>query len=223
MTTFDTQWETVHQQKTWGKYPAEELVRFMSRTFKNQDPSKILVLDLGCGTGAGTWFLCQEGFDTHATDGSATAIKAAQSALSSHPNPPTLAVADAASQPYPDQHFDCIVDIGCLTANTTKGIEKILAEVSRLLKPKGHFFASHLFTKATTGSDTGQQLESNTRRNLTEGPLAHIGTIHFFRKCQIRRQWQKAGLAINSLDSLTRTDQNGTTKIVYHLVAAQKP
>lgn len=222
MTTFDPQWETVHQQKNWGKYPAEELVRFISRTYKNQDRSKIKVLDLGCGTGAGTWFLCREGFDTYATDGSPTAIKATKVALATHPNPPTLALADAAALPFPDQHFDCIVDIACISANTTQGIDKILAEVARVLKPNGHYFASHLFTKATTGSDTGQELEANTRRNLTHGPLANIGTIHLFRKCQIRRQWQKAGLKILALDSLTRTDLNATSKVAYHIVSAQK-
>ncbi len=222
MTTFDTQWEKVHQEKKWGKYPAEELVRFMSRTYRNEDCSKIKVLDLGCGAGAGTWFLCEEGFQTYGTDGSETAIKTAQDNLSSHPNPPALSVADAAAQPFPNQHFDCIVDIGCLTANTTAGIERILTEVARLLKPNGHFFASHLFTRATTGSDTGEELETGTRRNLTEGPLAQIGTIHFFRKCQIRRLWKKAGLTIHSIDSLTRTDQDSSIKVVYHLVWAQK-
>ena len=33
MKTFDKQWNEVHETRNWGKYPAEELVRFMARNF----------------------------------------------------------------------------------------------------------------------------------------------------------------------------------------------
>ena len=54
MKTFDKQWNEVHETRNWGRYPAEELVRFMARNFPAAQRPKTRVLDLGCGTGANT-------------------------------------------------------------------------------------------------------------------------------------------------------------------------
>src|SRR3989338_994735 len=50
------------------KYPNESLVAFASEINGR-------VLDLGCGSGANTWFLAKEGKETYGIDSSPTAIK----------------------------------------------------------------------------------------------------------------------------------------------------
>ncbi len=57
------QWESVFQTQEWGKYPPEYLIRLVARHFyKIPDRSTPAFLDLGCGSGTNSWFLCREGF-----------------------------------------------------------------------------------------------------------------------------------------------------------------
>ncbi|OQB50374.1 MAG: Cypemycin methyltransferase [bacterium ADurb.Bin157] len=220
--TFDSKWEEVHKAREWGRYPSEDLVRFMGRKYKNTDRNKVSVLDLGCGTGAATWFLCREGFKVYAVDGSKTAVEKVQKLLGNIPNKPYLCVADAAKLPFEDNTFDCIADIGCITSNTSKGINEILAEICRVLKPSGSFFSSYLFSSKTSGSDLGKELEPNTRRNIPEGPVADIGTIHFFTRTEIKKLWKNNRLTITEINTLRRTDCNGLYTIDYYMVSAVK-
>ncbi|WP_240682424.1 hypothetical protein [Campylobacter jejuni] len=49
-------WEQIFSKKEWGKYPSENVIRFIARNFYNvQDRSKINILELGFGTGANLW------------------------------------------------------------------------------------------------------------------------------------------------------------------------
>src|SRR3954463_8412415 len=75
---FDLEWNRVFESHAWGKYPSEDLVRFMMRKFGGISKSErqaIRVLDLGCGGGANSWFLAREGFQLVAVDGSAKAVE----------------------------------------------------------------------------------------------------------------------------------------------------
>ena len=88
MNTHDA-WEYIHQNKEWGHYPAEHIIRFIARNYYDKDRRNIKILDFGCGTGANTWYLAREGFDTYAFDISETAVKKlnnflAQEGLSAH-------------------------------------------------------------------------------------------------------------------------------------------
>ncbi|ECL6467391.1 SAM-dependent methyltransferase, partial [Campylobacter jejuni] len=54
-------WEQIFSKKEWGKYPSENVIRFIARNFYNvQDRSKINILELGFGTGANLWFCAKE-------------------------------------------------------------------------------------------------------------------------------------------------------------------
>jgi len=88
----DKAWNDVHKDRVWGRYPPEELVRFISKNFQQPvsepppldglsylpaDMSKFKALDLGCGIGACTWYLAREGFRTIGLDGSIEGLKRA--------------------------------------------------------------------------------------------------------------------------------------------------
>lgn len=222
MQTFDQKWNEIHETRNWGKYPAEELVRYMARNFPPENREQTLVLDLGCGTGANTWFLCREGFNTVAFDGAFAALPKAKALCMSERRQPLLAQADAGNLPFTDCSFDAIVEIGALAANSSAGIDRILAEISRTLKPGGRFFSSVLFSQATTGYGTGEKIDDHSYRNVVNSPVSGLGTIHFFTEKEIETLWQRHGFMNLSIDHFERTDHNRTYKVSFYVVGCQR-
>jgi SAM-dependent methyltransferase len=222
MQTFDKQWNQVHGTRNWGRYPAEELVRFMARNYYNQNRSQIRVLDLGCGTGANTWFLCREGFDTVAFDGSFIATKKAADFCCELAAPGVFLQADAGMLPFADSVFDVVADIGAISANSSLGISQILREIWRVLKPGGRVFSSVLFTTSTSGYKTGDKIDSHSYRNIESGPVAGLGTIHFFTRAEIKGVWQQSGFEQPVIDVISRTDHGGSQRVSFYTAAARK-
>lgn len=72
--TFDNIWEEVHNGREWGKYPSEDIIRFIARNYYKKDRKNIKILDIGCGQGANTWYLANEKFNVYGFDGSESAI-----------------------------------------------------------------------------------------------------------------------------------------------------
>lgn len=81
MKSFCETWEKIHREQEWGKYPSENVIRFIARNYYNTEREKIKILDFGCGGGAHTWFLARERFDVYAFDGSPTAVEKAKEYL----------------------------------------------------------------------------------------------------------------------------------------------
>ncbi len=222
MASFDGIWEQIHQEMEWGKYPSEEAVRFVARNYYQKNRSMTRLLDAGCGSGAGSWFMAREGFDVYAFDGSATAINKARQRMEQEGLQISLSVSDAMHLTYANAFFDGIIDSAMLSANTLESIAAILLEFHRVLKKGGRFFSSGLFKVGMTGYGTGEKLEEHSYREISEGSLAHRGTIHFFDEHEIRILWSQAGFKIIHIDSLDRTDLGGTNKVSYFMVEAEK-
>ncbi|NLI91359.1 MAG: class I SAM-dependent methyltransferase [Peptococcaceae bacterium] len=222
MKSFDTVWEEIHGEREWGKYPSEEVIRFIARNFYDKKKSGIKLLDAGCGTGAVTWFMAREGFEVYAFDGSEAAVCKARQRLQAEGLAAEVIRSDAAPMPYPDGFFDGVVDSAMLYANTVENIKAILKECCRVLKEGGRFFSTGLFKTGMTGYGTGEKLEENTYREITVGSLAHRGTAHFFEKEEIIQLWSGAGFKSIMVDSLERTDRGGTDRVSYFMAEAQK-
>lgn len=81
-------WDEIFKKQQWGRYPNEMVVREVcgARAKLGANP---VALDLGCGAGAHTLMLLQEGFAVEAVDASTEALKQAQKHCSdrgsSHP------------------------------------------------------------------------------------------------------------------------------------------
>lgn len=222
MKTFDEMWEQIHGEMEWGKYPSEEVIRFVARNYYKKDRKNIKLLDFGCGTGAVTWFVAREGFDAYGFDGSETAIKKAKVRMDEEKVSADLRVADAGSLPYDNEYFQGIIDSAVIYANKLEQVQSILKESYRVLKIGGKIFSTGLFNIDTTGFGTGEKLGNNTYRELTEGCLAHRGTVHFFSIDEIKKLWEEAGFKNLKIDRVKRTDNGGEITIGYYMVEAEK-
>jgi ubiquinone/menaquinone biosynthesis C-methylase UbiE len=219
-------WEATFAAREWGRYPPEELVRFVGRNFAHRQPRKdIAVLELGCGPGANLWFLANEGYSIAGIDGSATAVEKAQQRLKQEllrrsDLEADLRVGNFASLPWPDQSFDLVFDIEGLAHNRLAVIEAALKEAHRVLKRGGRFFAK-MFGTQTAGISTGTSLEPGTTLDPKEGPLAGIGIIHSFSREEILRLL--SGFKNVSLDWSRRSDQGERWEVFEWLVSAERP
>ncbi len=214
-------WEETFASRPWGRYPSEDLVRFMARRFgQTADRSVLRVLEIGCGPGANLWFLGREGYAVAGIDGSPTAIRLARERLAAEGVAPgaDLRVGDFATLPWPDATFDAVLDIEALYANRLATIRASIAEVRRVLKPKGAFFAK-LFGTATTGFGTGQELETHGFACPIEGPCAGQVVAHFFDEAEIGSLF--AGFAEIVLDWTSRSDRRHGWTVFEWLVSAQ--
>lgn len=173
-------WDQKFRTRPWGKYPPEDLVRFIFTHYKHVDRTQIKVLELGCGPGANLWFLSREGFQTSGIDCSPTAIEIAQKFVLAEVKNASLdlKIGDFAHLPWDANAFDCVVDIFAIYANPLEVIERTLKEIERVLKPGGRGFAK-FFGCETTGFGLGEKLEHHTFDNIPLGPCAQMGIAHF--------------------------------------------
>ncbi|MGE5328829.1 MAG: class I SAM-dependent methyltransferase [Deltaproteobacteria bacterium] len=222
MGSFNEIWEQIHQEQEWGKYPSEEVIRFVARNFYKRNRAETKLLDAGCGAGAITWFLAREGFNVYAFDGSGAAIDKAGKRLLEEGLEAELMVCDAADINYKNEYFDGIIDSAMIYANTVKNIKRILKELYRVLKKDGKFFSTGLFKIGITGYGTGEKIEENTYKDITEGCLMNRGTAHFFDQQEIKAIWSEIGFKNIKIDSIERTDMGGKCKVSYFFVEADK-
>ena len=134
-TSFHTDWEKIHAGREWGGYPSEHVIRFVARNFYSApDRSKVKILDFGCGAGANTWYLANEGFDTYAFDGSKSAVARAEKNLAKKGLAAHFLVADGIQLPYESETFDAIIDNVMIYSNTLANIRMMYGECHRFLK-----------------------------------------------------------------------------------------
>lgn len=218
-------WDQLFASRTWGAYPAEELVRFMGRYF-NAAPRKLAVkvLEIGCGPGPNIWFLVRQGFSVCGIDGSPTAIVQARDRLVNEGLPyevprVDLRVGNFSKLPWASESFDAIVDIEALYANSLPDIRASIAEIWRTLKPGGIFFGK-LFGALTTGSTSGEQFEPGTYRRPQTGPCKGNEVAHFFSREEFEMLFAEFGSLC--IDYTHRTHDNGSVEIFEWLVSATK-
>ncbi len=180
--SWDPVWEDVFKTHDWGKYPPEELVRFVARNFyRAPDRKAVKLLEIGCGPGANVWFMAREGFDVYGMDGAPTAIAKAARRMEAEGVRANLKVGDAAQLQslYGPAMFDGIVDLACLWCHRMEDVRAIVREMFAVLKPGGLIF-SMLVARGSYGDGLGRELEPGTFVDIAEGPLQGCGTNHFF-------------------------------------------
>lgn len=169
---WDPEWETIHKNKSWGKYPSEHLIRCIAHNFyQRPDRSQVRILELGCATGAQLWFLAREGFTAYGVEGSETAVQAARARMEEEHLDADIEVGDVVQLNFPDGYFDCVVDVECITCNDWDSAKRIVQESRRVLKPAGILFSQTLTDQTYIGQNP-REIAKNTYRGSTAGDIA---------------------------------------------------
>jgi SAM-dependent methyltransferase len=183
--TWDPVWERVFTSQAWGKYPGEDLIRFVARHFYGAaERAAVRVLEVGSGTGANLWFLAREGFAAFGIEGSPTAVRLARQRLDAEcagwdapPRGGEIRTGDMTRLPWPDGHFDAVIDSEAVYCNDDAESGAIYREMHRVTRPGGRLFV-RTFATGTWGDGSGARL--GPRRWIADvGPLAGKGPSRF--------------------------------------------
>lgn len=178
--TWDPVWEEVFKKQDWGKYPSEEIIRFVARNFYTVNKrSETRILEVGCGPGANLWYLAREGFATYGIDGSTTAIKKASDRLDEEFQLwiGELVVGDIENLPFEEGFFDAVIDNEAVYCNSFEKSIKIYSDIARVLKRGGKLFSRALST-GCWGDRTGTKVGYNAWI-VNEGPALGKGYARF--------------------------------------------
>ncbi|MFZ2958868.1 MAG: class I SAM-dependent methyltransferase [Candidatus Ozemobacteraceae bacterium] len=229
---WDPVWEKIFQQNcAWGKYPGEELVRFIARSFASRpDRSACKILEVGCGPGGNLLFFAREGFSVFGIDGSPTAVERARKALDEEF--PGLVQQDAShvtrfsdvcvgqllSLPYEEGLFDAVVDNEAICCNSFEESQGIFREINRVLQPGGRLF-SRTFARGCYGDGTGTKVGRNAWV-VAEGPLLNEGFNRFTDPDEIPELIDP--LKVISCEMISRTVENRTQEIRELIIIGEK-
>lgn len=217
-------WETVYQSRVWGQYPGEDVIRFVKGRFSQAgEPSRVRLLEVGCGSGANLWFMAREGFCVHGIDGSDTAVGLARERLEREcpawsATGGLVQVGDALRLPYPDNYFDGILDVVAVCYCGFEDAQQVYREMARVVKPGGRLF-SRMFARGCWGDGTGEA----AGRDMwwcSEGPLEGFGATRFAAEEDVPvllQGWTVAGVERGSF-----TMQGGQREIRHLLVEGIK-
>ena len=219
--SWDKNWEKIFQNKEWGKYPAEDLIRFIANNFyKYKKRNRIKILEIGCGTGSNLWFIAREGFSVYGIDGSKTAIGIAKKRLDNEvPNwVGDLKVGDIIKLPYEDEIFDAVIDNEAVTHNSFENSQKIYLEALRVLVPGGKLF-SRTFATGCWGENTGTKINEN-EWIPSEGPMSLGEFLRLTPYNLIEKLFGE--FQINEIEKLTRTSNQMEKEIIEWLITCEK-
>ena len=219
---WDSEWEKLYKNRDWGKYPSEELIRFIAKNYyQNADKSKVKILELGCGIGANIWYCAREGFKVYGVDGSTSAIEKCKARLNLEIpgwNGEVL-VGDIVSLPYENNKFDAVIDNEAIAHNSFEDSKKIYAEAARVLKKGGKIF-SRTFSTGTWGYNTGKLVGHNAWE-VSEGPMkGHCKYIRFTEFHEINELL--INFRVQSIETLIRTLENRNHEIKEWLIHGLK-
>ena len=196
-------WEEIFSKKEWGKYPSENVIRFIARNFYNvQDRSKINILELGLGTGANLWFCAREGFKVSGIEWSKTGIERFRARLKDE-NLSTqieqIEIGDYLEKLdlFKNESFDAWMDSYSLAYNDFEKTKQIIKKAMKKLKIGGKFFSI-----TPSLYNEGFEKDANLGYHLVKpvsGSDAFTGVIRYCDEEDLKRLYEGEGYKITSI------------------------
>ena len=216
-------WEDIFRSREWGKYPSEDLIRFVASNFYQlADRSGARLLEVGCGPGANLWYLAREGFSFVGIDGSETAIGKAEKRLDAEcpgwRSRGELKVGDIGKLPFADASFDAVIDNEAISCNNFDASCGMYAEIARVLKSGGRMY-SRTFAEGSWGDGSGESLGDGAW-HCADGPLAGKGLCRFTTERDISALTKS--MRLQTVEMLRWTTGNQKNEIREWLITAIK-
>ena len=196
-------WEEIFSKKEWGKYPSENVIRFIARNFYNvQDRSKINILELGLGTGANLWFCAREGFKVSGIEWSKTGVERFRARLKDE-NLSTqieqIEIGDYLEKldNFKNESFDAWLDSYSLAYNDFEKTKQIIKKAMKKLKIGGKFFSI-----TPSLYNEGFEKDANLGYHLVKpvsGSDAFTGVIRYCDEEDLKRLYEGEGYKITSI------------------------
>lgn len=223
----DPLWEDMFTQHAWGRYPAEDLVRFAAQRLGARQPrSDTRVLEVGFGTGANLWFLAREGYAVSGLEGSEAGLRRAQTRLDEEvpewrttAGEGSLRAGDMCEPlPWADARFDAVLDCDAVTCVDHASACRVYADMHRVCKPGGWLYV-RTPAAGCWGEGTGEPAGHHAWR-CAEGPFAGTGAVRFATEADLDElfaPWERV-----SVEQVSRTLQNRQKLHVEWVVIARK-
>ncbi len=163
----------------FGKEPSELAVSALG-TLKDNGAKD--VLELGCGQGRDSYFLCRNGFSVTALDYSETGVCQMKERAAASGVGMNLLVHDAREPlPFPDGSFDAVFSHMFFTMELSEDeVAKILEECCRVLRPGGLNIYS-----VRNDHDPHYGKFEQRGKDMWRNPMGFV--VHFFDEETIRR------------------------------------
>lgn len=211
-------------------YPNEELLRFFGRHYFSLAPEqrrKIRVLETGCGSGANLWMIAREGFDTHGIDLSPAGLDLCEKMLAHWGTSATTKAADMTTIPYPDHHFDVVLEVFSANCFDERHFARYLDEVMRVLRSKGRFFsyAPSKASDAFRNPGSARLIDCSTFDAIKRKSSAYYGEPYPFRfisPAEYEAELKKRELRVIYNEIVARTYRRGEEYFEFVVIVGEK-
>ncbi len=197
-------WENIFSKKEWGKYPSENLIRFIARNFYNvKDRNSIKILELGLGTGANLWFCAREGFRVSGIEFTKSGIERFKTRMQNEnlsTQIDTILQGDYFDKldSFDEASFDAIIDEKSLCCNDALKTQKIICKALQKLKKGGKFYSATMGVKAFGYDETKGRFQE-----VKEGAYKDEGLLRFETQESLKELYATCNLSIQSLTTST--------------------
>lgn len=166
-------WKSADRQR-WMT-PSEDS-EYLARKWTDEGARSIL--DLGCGLGRHAFFFTEKGFDVAAVDLSEEAVRSVKEGMQECNMYFPCQVADMMKLPFLDNAFDRVFSYHVISHQDTPGVQAVIDEITRVLKPGGKVFLTVCAKEHYAFSESSfPKVDENTVLK-TEG--AEVDVPHFF-------------------------------------------
>ena len=219
---YSSVWEDIFRSRSWGRYPAEDLVRFVAReSFSAGDKTKLKALELGCGPGANLWFLANEGIPFDAIDGSTSAVSQAKLRLDREKPgwKGRIEVGTFCHLPEDYRDYDFVIDSEAICCNDFDESSRLIRDIHERLVDGGAFW-SRTFAPGTWGSESGERIGRDYWL-ANEGPLAGAGPVRLTQLESVPELYGSDWASIN-VGEITRHEGEPQQLIREWIIVARK-
>ena len=180
------------------------------------------VLDLGCGIGRHTVALSRMGFTVTATDVSPSGLASCAAWLAREGLSATLVRHEMETFPFPNSAYDGLIAYNVIYHTTVVGMQQVLAEIHRVLRPGGQFYTTVIardedniaFYRADVEAGKCQEIEPFTFIYLHDAPGDKHLPHHYCDEVELRALL--AGFVVDDLRLVHEeyADADGTTRFM---------